>query len=175
MCVVISVFWVLIHAVPSFWFLGYQKSMHTLQSYTAARVRLLFGILSTPHNLPWLTRSGIYRAQLVQNDLISSLMTGMYLKCLADHVPAVTSETVEWCVPAVLRLAWCKTFSHCVDPSKPARFFIVSSFSMLRANSVSNFLLWASFFNKFLVSANLIFVSSFSLLWANFCCFEQFF
>ena len=63
----------------------------------------------------------------------------------AQHVPAVTTETVEWCAPAVLRLAWYETFSHRVDPSEPARFFIVSSFSMLRANSVSKFLLWAIF------------------------------
>jgi hypothetical protein len=92
----------------------------------------------------------------------------------AQHVPAVTTETVEWCAPAVLRLAWYETFSHRVDPSEPARFFIVSSFSMLRANSVSKFLLWANFLSKFLLGANLIFVSSFSLLWANFLRFEQF-
>ncbi len=79
----------------------------------------------------------------------------------AQHVPAVTTETVEWCAPAVLRLAWCETFSHRVDPSEPARFFIVSSFSMLRANSVSKFLLWANFLSKFLLEANLIFVSFF--------------
>ncbi len=40
----------------------------------------------------------------------------------AQHVPAVTTETVEWCAPAVLRLASCKALSHRVDPSKPARF-----------------------------------------------------
>jgi hypothetical protein len=57
----------------------------------------------------------------------------------AQHVPAVTTETVEWCAPAVLRLAWCETFSHHVDPSEQARFFIVSSFSLLQANSVSKF------------------------------------
>ena len=63
----------------------------------------------------------------------------------AQHVPAVTTESDEWFAPAVLRLAWCKTFCHRVDPSEPARFFIVSSFSMLQANSVSKFLLGANF------------------------------
>jgi hypothetical protein len=92
----------------------------------------------------------------------------------AQHVPAVTTETVEWCAPAVLRLAWCEKFSHRVDPSEPTRFFIVSSFSMLQANSVSKFLRCAFFFSKFLLWANLIFVSSYSLLWANFLHFEQF-
>ncbi len=91
-----------------------------------------------------------------------------YLEGPAQYVPAVTTETVELCAPAVLRLAWCETFSHRVDSTEPERFFIVSSFSMLRANSVSKFLLWAIFW------ANLIFVSSFSLLWANFLPFEQF-
>jgi hypothetical protein len=92
----------------------------------------------------------------------------------AQDVPGVTTETVEWCVPAVRRLAWCETFSNRVDPSEPARFFIVSSVSMLWANSVSKFLMWASFLSKFLLWANLTFVSSFSLLWANFLRFEQF-
>ena len=95
----------------------------------------------------------------------------------AQHVPAITTETIEWCAPAVCRLAWCKTFvGHHVDPSKPARFFIVSSFSMLRANSVCKFLLWArnSCCEQILALSKFDFVSSFSLLWANFLCFEQF-
>ena len=91
-----------------------------------------------------------------------------------QHVPVVTTETVEWCAPVVLQLAWCETFSHRVDPSELARFFIMSSFSMLRANSMSKFLLWANFLSKILLWANLIFESSFSLLWANFLRFEQF-
>jgi hypothetical protein len=41
----------------------------------------------------------------------------VYLEGLAQHVPAITTETVEWCAPAVLRLAWCETFCHRVDPS----------------------------------------------------------
>ncbi len=34
----------------------------------------------------------------------------LYLEGPAQHVPAVTTETVEWCAPAVLRLAWYETF-----------------------------------------------------------------
>ncbi len=86
----------------------------------------------------------------------------------AQHVPAVLTESVEWCAPAVLRLAWCKTFSHRVDRSKPARLFIVSSFSMLQANSVSKFLLWANFLANS-CSEQIWF------LWAVFLYCEQFF
>jgi hypothetical protein len=75
------------------------------------------------------------------------------------------------CAPAVLRLAWCETFSIRVDPSEPARFFIVSSFSMLRANSVSKFLLWV--FEQILALSKFDFreqffftVSKFSSIWA---------
>ncbi len=67
-----------------------------------------------------------------------------YLEGPAQHVPADTTETVEWCAPAVLRLAWYETFSHRVDPSEPARFFIVSSFSMLRANFCCEQIFWAN-------------------------------
>jgi hypothetical protein len=61
-------------------------------------------------------------------------------KVWPKHVQAFKFETSELCTPAVLRIARSENFSHCDDPSEKARrFFIVSSFSLLEANSVSYF------------------------------------
>jgi hypothetical protein len=109
--------------------------------------RRVITVISIPWELPW--TSSVYWLRTEPNILLEGP---------AQHVPAVTTETVEWSAPAVLRLAWCKTFSHHVDPSEPARFFIVSSFYMLWANSCSE-KIW--FCEQFFFT-----VSKFSLLWA---------
>ncbi len=105
---------------------------------------LAYPVLRSPDKVgKWFLGSSSRRVSFLYLLLTSYCRT--FQEGPTQHVPAVPTATVEWCAAAVLRLAWCETLSHCVDPSKPARFFIVSSFSMLQArNSVSKFLLWAN-------------------------------
>ncbi len=82
-CAVTCVSLVMIHVLPSLWFVGCQRSMHTLPSFCAARVPLSFGILMTPRNVPWLSRSGISIARPLKLSVVHPV--GASQVCIDIH------------------------------------------------------------------------------------------